>query len=150
MMKPTTFALVLSLAFALAAQAEETPAAEENVQAAAPPPPPAFELKNKSSFATEQVARNPFWPIGFVPTTRSESVERVGPEIPVTAFNVSSITMDPVTRLAIINGKIMAEGQQFGLQLGSQTYHLTVKAIKDGQVVLLRRDQEIVVPLTRK
>ena len=45
----------------------------------------------------------------------------------------------------------MTEGQQFGLQLGTQTYQLTVKAIQDGQVVLMRRDQEeIIVPLRRK
>ena len=44
----------------------------------------------------------------------------------------------------------MQEGQQFGLQLGNQTYQITVKSIQDGQVVLLRRDEEIVVPLRRK
>ena len=44
----------------------------------------------------------------------------------------------------------MQEGQQFGLQLGNQTYQLTVKAIEDGRVILSRRDQEIIVPLRRK
>ena len=44
----------------------------------------------------------------------------------------------------------MNEGQVFGLQMGNQTYQITVKAIQDGQVVLQRRDQEIVVPLRRK
>jgi hypothetical protein len=44
----------------------------------------------------------------------------------------------------------MGEGQQFGLQLGNQIYQITVKAINDGHVVLLRHDQEIIVPLRRK
>ena len=53
-------------------------------------------------------------------------------------------------RFAIINGKIMQEGQQFGLQVGNQTYQITLKTIEDGRVVLARRDQEIVVLLRRK
>jgi hypothetical protein len=36
------------------------------------------------------------------------------------------------------------------LQLGNQTYQLTVKSIEDGRVILGRRDMEIVVPLRRK
>jgi hypothetical protein len=44
----------------------------------------------------------------------------------------------------------MSEGQQFGLQLGTQIYQVTVKRIEDGQVILGRRDEEIVVPLRRK
>jgi hypothetical protein len=44
----------------------------------------------------------------------------------------------------------MMEGQQFGLQLGAQTYQITVKHIEDGRVILGRRDQEIIVPLRRK
>ena len=44
----------------------------------------------------------------------------------------------------------MQAGQQFGLQLGTQTYQITVKAIEDGRVILMRRDQEISVPLRRK
>ena len=63
---------------------------------------------------------------------------------------VSSITIERGTRFAIINGKIIQEGQQFALQMGTSTYQLTLKAIQDGRVVLGRRDQEIVVPLRRK
>jgi hypothetical protein len=74
----------------------------------------------------------------------------VCPDILPSAFVVSSITMDPGARFAIINGKAMQEGQQFGLQLGNQTYQLTVKSIEDGRVILARRDQEIIVPLRRK
>ncbi|MGZ4985889.1 MAG: hypothetical protein ACXV8A_07345, partial [Chthoniobacterales bacterium] len=86
-----------------------------------------------------------------VPKKLSNGTEHAGPEIRETAFLLTSITMsDAGTRFAIINGKVMSEGQAFGLQMGSQIYQLTVKAIQDGQVILQRRDQEIVVPLRRK
>lgn len=116
------------------------------------PNPPPLEIKNKSSFAMENTGRNPFWPIGWKPTAKvtDSGVERAGPDIPPTAFAVSSITIETSGRFAIINGKIMQEGQQFGLQVGNQTYQITVKAIEDGRVIFGRRDQEIVVPLRRK
>ena len=113
----------------------------------------ALELKTKSSFIVESGSRNPFWPIGWKPAARltePNSAEHTGPEISASAFVVSSITLGQSNRFAIVNGKIMQEGQQFGLQLGSQTYQITVKAIQDGRVVFGRRDQEIVVPLRRK
>src|SRR3954465_1459736 len=111
---------------------------------------PAIELKNKSSFTMDGSGRNPFWPIGWKPVARAQTTEHSGPDILPTAFVVSSITLDHGARFAIINGKVMEEGQQFGLQLGTQTYQLTVKAIEDGRVILARRDQEIIVPLRRK
>jgi len=123
--------------------AEETPDA---------PAAPAIELKNKSTFTMDGSGRNPFWPIGWKPVARPQAntSEHSGPDILPTAFVVSSITMDQGARYAIINGKVMSEGQAFGLQLGTQTYQLTVKAIEDGRVILARRDQEIIVPLRRK
>ena len=113
---------------------------------------PPLEIKNKSSFTMESSSRSPFWPIGWKPTAKLAEAggeNAGGPEIPVTAFAVTSITMGG-NRFAIVNGKIMQEGQQFGLQLGNQTYQITLKSIQDGKVVLARRDQEIVVPLRRK
>jgi hypothetical protein len=109
-------------------------------------------LKNKSSFVLDANTRNPFWPIGWKPAAKlaEPGAEHAGPDIPVAAFVVSSITIEQGTRFAIINGKVMQEGQQFGLQLGNQTYQITLKAIEDGRVVLARRDQEIVVGLRRK
>jgi hypothetical protein len=112
---------------------------------------PAIELKNKSSFTMDASGRNPFWPIGWKPVARVQNnTEHTGPDILPSAFVVSSITLDQGTRFAIINGKAMQEGQQFGLQLGTQTYQLTVKSIEDGRVILARRDQEIIIPLRRK
>jgi hypothetical protein len=113
--------------------------------------PAAVELKTKSSFTMDASGRNPFWPIGWKPAARVQNnTEHTGPDILPTAFVVSSITLDKGARFAIINGKAMQEGQQFGLQLGNQTYQLTVKSIEDGRVILARRDQEIIVPLRRK
>jgi hypothetical protein len=110
-----------------------------------------IELKNKSSFTMDGSGRNPFWPIGWKPVARTQTTtEHTGPDILPSAFVVSSITLDQGARFAIINGKAMQEGQQFGLKLGNQTYQLSVKAIEDGRVILARRDQEIIVPLRRK
>jgi hypothetical protein len=121
-------------------------------EAPAPAPAPAtIELKNKSAFSFDANGRNPFWPIGWKPVAKAiHTDDHSGPEIQPVAFVVSSITLDPAARFAIINGKTMSEGQQFGLQIGTQTYQLTVKAIEDGRVILSRRDQEIIVPLRRK
>jgi hypothetical protein len=112
-----------------------------------------LEFKNKSTFTMENNSRNPFWPIGWKPSAKLSdpgSTEHAGSEIAASAFVVSSITLGQTNRFAIVNGKIMQEGQQFGLQLGSQTYQITVKSIQDGRVVFGRRDQDIVVPLRRK
>jgi len=115
--------------------------------------PVTIDLKNKSSFTMDASGRNPFWPIGWKPVAQvpnNPTAEHTGPDILPSAFVVTSITLDQGARFAIINGKPMQEGQVFGLQLGNQTYQLTVKAIEDGRVILARRDQEIVVPLRRK
>jgi len=113
-----------------------------------------LDFKSKSSFNLESNTRNPFWPIGWKPAAKISGpggAERAaGPDIPLSAFLVSSITVGEGNRFAIVNGKTMQEGQQFGLQLGSQTYQVTVKAIQDGRVVFARRDQEIIVPLRRR
>jgi hypothetical protein len=110
----------------------------------------AIELTNKSAFTMEASGRNPFWPIGWKPVAKASTNDHGGLEIQPSAFVVSSITLDKGGRFAIINGKAMQVGQQFGLQLGTQTYQLTVKAIEDGRVILARRDEEIIVPLRRK
>ena len=111
---------------------------------------PPIELKHKSSFVFESGERNPFWPIGWKPAPKMAKNEHAGPAIPSSAFVVSSIVLDPKGRYAIINGRIMGEGQQFGLQIGSTVHQITVKSIEDGHVVLVRGEQEIVVALRRK
>ena len=110
---------------------------------------PSIEVKNKSNFKLPG-DRNPFWPIGWKPSGTASFGDHGSSDIPPYAFVVSSITIEKNARFAIINGKIIQEGQQFGLQMGSSTYQITLKTIEDGRVILVRRDQEISVPLRRK
>ena len=109
-------------------------------------------IKNKSSFNLDAGTRNPFSPIGWKPTGRvaSGSGGTSQGEVPPGAFVVSTITVDGATHFAIINGKSMQEGQQFGLQYGNQVYQVTLRSIQDGQVILVYQDSEIVVSLRRK
>ena len=113
---------------------------------------PEPEIKNKSSFQMENNGRNPFWPIGFKPAAQlsNRSANHAGPDVPLTAFLLTSITLDQGARFAIVNGKSMQEGQQFSLQSGAQNYQIKLKSIEDGRVILACRDQEIIVPLRRK
>jgi hypothetical protein len=108
-----------------------------------------LQAKHKSSFKIEG-DRNPFWPIGWKPPSTGRYGDTPASDIPASDFVVTSITIEKDARFAIINGKIMQEGQQFGLQMGASTYQLTVKSIEDGRVILARHDQEIAVPLRRK
>ena len=115
---------------------------------------PTLTLKNRSSFTMESTSRNPFWPIGWKPSAQvtdpNAAGDHAGSDVPESAFLVSSITVQDGGRFAIINGRVMQEGQQFGLQMGAQTYQITVKSIQDGKVMLGRRDQTIEVPMRRK
>ncbi|MGH8092799.1 MAG: hypothetical protein ACREIF_04945 [Chthoniobacterales bacterium] len=109
---------------------------------------PTIELKRKSSFDAGE-ARDPFWPIGWKkPGPKTTAGE--GPAIAPEAFSLTSVTVGSGTHFAILNGKIMQEGEQFGLQLGNQIYQVTLRSIEDGQVILVYQDSEIVVPLRRK
>jgi hypothetical protein len=108
---------------------------------------PAIELKNKSSFdATE--ARDPFWPIGWKRPGPKTSTS--GPDLSPASFSLTSVTTDAGARFVILNGKIMQEGQQFALQFGKQVYHVTLRAIQDGKVIIAYQNSEITVPLRRK
>jgi hypothetical protein len=149
---------VLLLAGTAPAPAPPTAPNTKPIEESAPAPAEAkkadnsavIALKNKSSFTMEAGARSPFWPISWKPTGKVASGGTDQGEVPPAAFVVTTITLDGATKFAIINGKSMSEGQVFGLQVGTQVYQVTVKRIEDGQVVLGRRDEEIVVPLRRK
>ena len=155
-MKKLACTFLLSVSAAATLFAANEPAVPATADAAAAPantPVPTLEVKNKSSFVLEETSRNPFWPIGWKPAPKiagASTGEAASAAISANAFLVSSITVDSTGRYAIINGKVMNEGQVFGLQMGAQTYQITVKAIQDGQVILGRRDQEIAVPLRRR
>jgi hypothetical protein len=148
---------VAATAFPAAEQPKKTAPAKTQTAVAPTEAAPAsdapvkIEVKNKSSFTFDANSRNPFWPIGWKPAAKlaGNSADQGG-DIPVSAFLVSSITLEQGAHFAIINGKTMQEGQQFGLMLGNQTYQIVLKRIEDGRVVLSRHDQEIVVLLRRK
>jgi hypothetical protein len=151
---------ILATPLMLAADQKPTPVAPTNKPADQSAPPgvkakPTEEaapiaIKAKSSFKIDAGTRSPFWPISWKPTGKVASGGTDQGEVPPGAFVVSTITVDGATRFAIINGKSMQEGQHFGLQIGTQVYQVMVKRIEDGQVILARRDEEIVVPLRRK
>src|SRR5467141_3210578 len=134
---------------ALKSKAADEPAPVESKNKSAEEPAP-IVLKNKSSFNADAGTRSPFWPISWKPTGKVASGGTDQGEVPPGAFVVTTITVDGGTHFAIINGKSMGEGHQFGLQVGTQVYQVMVKRIEDGRVILGRRDEEIVVPLRRK
>jgi hypothetical protein len=106
------------------------------------------EPKQKSSFDSP-APRNPFWPIGWKkPNVKDPNA--TGADLSPASFALTSVTMGRGAHFAILNGKIMQEGQQFGLQFGKDVYQVTLKSIQDGQVILTYQDSEIVVPLRRK
>lgn len=110
---------------------------------------PVIELKHKSTFDAADV-RSPFWPIGWKRPGPKSAHPEAGPDLASDSFSLTSVTMGTGQRFAILNGKVMQEGQQFGLQFGKQVYQVTLRSIEDGQVVLVYEDNEIVVPLRRK
>ncbi|CAN5473162.1 hypothetical protein BH20VER3_BH20VER3_20200 [soil metagenome] len=134
-MKNLLSALCLTSLLCVAAQAEEK----------APP----VQLKQKSTFNAGDV-RNPFWPIGWKKPGPKTDSPNAGPDLSPDSFSLTSVTMGAGPHFAILNGKILQEGQQFGLQFGTQIYQVTLRAIEDGQVVLTYHDSEITVPLRRK
>lgn len=110
--------------------------------------PPPVELKQQSSFDAAE-ARNPFWPIGWKkPGPKTESGV-AGPALSPDAFALTSVTMGAGPHFAILNGKILQEGEQFGLQIGNQVYQVTLRTIGDGQVILSYPTGEVTVPLRR-
>ena len=143
-MKPLFCALCLTSLLAAAAHgADSKPPATD-----AKSNRPAIELTHKSSFDAAD-ARNPFWPIGWK-KPRAKSADGDAAAISPDAFALTSVTMGTGPHFAILNGKIMQEGQQFGLQIGNQIYQVTLRSIEDGRVILAYQDSEIVVLLRRK
>jgi len=130
-----TFLIVLALTTPLCAVRAETAAATT-------------ETDHKSTFDAS-AERNPFWPIGWKKPSLKDS-NAADLELSPASFALTSVTMGTSTHFAILNGKIMQEGQQFGLQVGKDIYQVTLKAIQDGQVILTYDQNEIVVPLRRK
>src|SRR5438093_13317761 len=91
--------------------------------------PAPVAIKHKSSFNLDAGTRNPFSPIGWKPTGRvaSGSVGSSQGEVPPGAFVVSTLTVDGATPSALIHGNSVPDGPHFGLEIGTQIYHVQVK-----------------------
>lgn len=109
-----------------------------------------IELKQKSTFDAAPNERDPFWPIGWKKPGPKIASTGVGPDLTASSFSLTSVTMGLDQRFAILNGKVMQQGQKFGLQFSGQVYEVTLQSIEDGQVILDYQGSEIVVPLRRK
>ena len=108
-----------------------------------------YALKNVSSFnAPPADARNPFWPIGWVPAAPVPVATVVAPVVEVKAeqFTVTSISVD-APALAVINGQIRSVGERIAVPGGSPGAQefVTVKKITDGMVTLDHKGKEFVV-----
>jgi len=108
--------------------------------AAAPSSGADIKLTNRSSFSREGLRRSPFLPIGYAKKVESvvaPTIAELRPEM----FRISAILLGNPP-IAIINGKDRGIGDR--IPVGSE--FVTVKRIEDGQVILVHRDRELVVP----
>ncbi len=109
-----------------------------------------YALKNVSTFnAPPADSRNPFWPIGWVPSAPVQvATVAAAPVVEVRAdqFTVTSISVD-APALAVVNGKTYGVGDRIlvsGGTAGAQTF-VTVKKIVDGMVTLDFKGKELYV-----
>ena len=104
----------------------------------------------KKSVFSAANTRNPFWPIGWKAPVSKDEEAGAAPTLSPASFTLTSVTTGPGGSFAILNGKIVQEGQQFGLQMGGQIYNVRVQAVQDGQVTLSYQGGQVVVPLRRR
>lgn len=103
-----------------------------------------YALKNVSSFnAPPAESRNPFWPIGWVPTAPVPVAVAAAPVADVRAdqFTVTSISVDAGGGLAVINGQTRGVGESVSVPASATTpgaapLFVTVRKITDGEVTL--------------
>ena len=144
---PTYAAAAFCAAFAASRAGAQAPAAAAPGQNSGKE----YVLKNVSSFTPPPVdSRNPFWPIGWVPTAAVPTATAAAPVLEVRAdmFTVTSISVD-YPPLAVINGQTKAVGESMpvpGGTAGAQAF-VKVKKIADGMVVLVYKGHEMnIVP----
>jgi hypothetical protein len=144
---PTTCVVLLSLpAFAGAPTAQNAPAVDTTSTAA-----PALLAKTHSDFAVHTDAHNPFWPIGWVKTEAISSLttDSASAYVPkIEDFNVSTIMLSE-PRMAVINGKDMAEGEIASLPAAGQTVVVQLVAVQDGRVILRWQNQPLTIAIHR-
>jgi hypothetical protein len=112
---------------------------------------PAITATTKSTFTGSGGQHNPFWPIGWVKTSEAETDDSTTAVSQPRAddFTVSTIMLNE-PRLAVINGKDMAEGEVAQMTTnGGETVTVQLMAVQDGSVVLRWENQAIVVQIHR-
>ena len=128
---PGLLVLIATLAAAHAARGQQTaPAVARNSGKE-------YALAHSSSFeAPPNGTRNPFWPIGWTPSTVTGPAQTAVQQIDVKPeqFVVTTISVD-YPPLAIINGRSYAVGDQIPVTADKRVF-VTVKQILDGVVVL--------------
>ena len=101
-----------------------------------------YVLTHSSSFTAPPAnARNPFWPIGWVPSAVVATQAAVVLSVRAEDFTVTTISMD-FPALAVINGKTRGVGDHIPVGADGQD-SVTVKQILDGTVVLDYHGREI-------
>ena len=116
--------------------------------------PGEFKVKTRSSFTSVDGLRNPFWPIGFAPGAPTPTTDTQAAPPPQTTlkpedFSLTSITSFQGTRLAMISGKPVGEGDITTIHLGEHRTKVQIIRITDGAVLLRCMGQEITVTLKR-
>ena len=110
-----------------------------------------YELKNRSAFHTQEDARIPFWPFGFVrppkgyvaPVTAVSKI-RIDPN----QFNLTSVLLGNPA-LATINGHAFAEGEVLPVVYGNERLRVVLRTVRDGGVTLDYDGQQIFVAMKR-
>lgn len=154
----------VTAAQAVRPKAADTPApAASTAPAAAPVKPedvPPYVLKNRSEFKglTEDTARVPFWPIGWIKRAKvaqtPDAPVQVIPKVTLDErnFRVTSILLGSGTTpsLAVINGRAYSEGEFLRMPRSmNPAPRVRVQRISDGAVVLQNAEQILTVKLTR-
>jgi hypothetical protein len=115
-----------------------------------------YQLQNRSSFNLPVDTRTPMWPIGWVrpagtlPQTTTFVATATGFQLQPHHLTVSSILLLGGEPLATINGRAFGEGEVLPVYIGDRPVKVTVKAIRDGVVVVEQNGRQIVVPIQRK
>ena len=101
-----------------------------------------YVLVHKSSYVSSGTQRNPFWPIGWVPSApKVQEAAVVVPTVRAEDFVVTSISLD-FPPLAVVNKHTYGVGDRIPVGAATLTAggeFVTVRQISDGVVVLDHR-----------
>jgi hypothetical protein len=111
-----------------------------------------LKVKNRSTFTSVDLGRNPFWPVGYI---QGAVVSKVGetvvqkPLVRPEDFTLTSISIFDGARMAMFCGKAVKEGDLVKVSLNGERAKVQIIRVADGVVVLRYAGQEITVPLKR-